>query len=103
MVPESVHDWIHRNTPDGDECSCCICLMQKFNEMYAAGKPGATQSQSFSNSFFCPGTGMSSVTTRIFLSKLEEPRAVGFDYDLPSILDFQSSPDSALAPIDDIN
>ena len=50
-----------------------------------------------------PRRGLSSITTRIFLNKLEEPRAYGFDYGLPSVLDFQSSPDSMLAPIDDIN
>lgn len=77
--------------------------MQKFNEMYSATRQGVTQSQTFSNSFFCPGAGMSSITTRIFLNKLEEPRAYDFDYGLPSVLDFQSSPDSMLAPIDDIN
>ena len=77
--------------------------MQKFNEMYSATRQGVTQSQTFSNSFFCPGTGMSSIATRIFLNKLAEPRASDFDYGLPSILDFQASSEAVLAPTDDIN
>ena len=103
MVPESVHEWIHQNTADGDECSCCICLMQKFNEMYSVGKQGMTQSQTFSNSFFCPGSGTSSVSTRIFLTKLGAPQPQNFDYEMPSILEFQDVLDSVYAPTDNDN
>ena len=46
---------------------------------------------------------MSYISTRIFMRKLSEPLANSFDYEIPSILDFQSSQDSILSSIDDIN